>query len=354
MTQAAVAPSPLPLSIVVVNYNGGERLADCLESLARDPDRPRDILVVDNASTDGSPAVLRNVAELHPDMVPIWSARNLGYAGAVNLALPRARGEFVAVLNMDITVKSGWARALVEFLRTHPGAGAANPLIALQDGRRVNATGQDVHVTGLGFNRGLGRPVERVGRAPFAVSGIQGGAFVIRRVLLERIGGMDSTGFLYHEDVNLSWLLQLMGFDLYCVPEGQVVHDYFLTMYPGKLYLLERNRWAMLLAYLHWPTLILLSPFLLLTEVLVWSYCLLRGWAFVREKAASYRWVVRRWPQVKKRRALAESVRTRTDWRLLKGLRWGYPLGQFLTLGREREDSRRQPVGGLPREAIRD
>jgi GT2 family glycosyltransferase len=342
------------MSIVVVNYNGGERLVSCLESLIVDRDPNREILVVDNDSRDDSRTILHGVAALHPEISVLWSERNLGYAGAVNLALERARGEFIGVLNMDMTVTPGWASSPLAFLREHPNVGAVNPLIVLLDGKRVNATGQDVHITGLGFNRGLGQPVELVGRAPFRVSGIQGGAFITRRALLQRIGGMDTAGFLYHEDVNLSWLLQLMGFELYCVPEGVVSHDYVLSMYPEKLYLLERNRWAMLMAYVHCSSLVLLSPFLLLTECLVWGYCIWRGWAFVRGKMASYRWVFRRWRQIKSRRRFAQSVRVASDCRILKGLSWGYTPGQFVILGRERGDSPRQPVGGIPKEVIDD
>jgi GT2 family glycosyltransferase len=229
-----------------------------------------------------------------------------------------------------------------------------NPLICLLDGRRVNAAGQYVHVTGLGFNRGLGESVARVGRKPFRVSGIQGGAFIVRRALLRRIGGMDVSGFLYHEDVNLSWLLQIMGFDLYCVPEGVVFHDYVLSMYPDKLHLLERNRWAMLLAYVRWSSLLVLAPVLLLTECLVWTYCALRGWSFMRAKMSSYRWVLRRWRQIGRRRRFAESLRARSDWWLFGHLRWMYTFGQFIILGRERGESRRQPTGGMPKEAIND
>ncbi len=342
------------VSVIVVNYNGGARLTSCLGSLMADGYPARQILIVDNASTDDSQTVLNNATIRHPEITVLWSARNLGYAGGVNLGLDSARGEFVAVLNMDITVEPGWLMPLVTFLNEHPGTGAVNPLMTLPDGKRMNAAGQDVHVTGLGFNRCLGRPVGSVGRTPFRVPGIQGGAFLIRRALLDRIGGMDTNGFLYHEDVNLSWLLRLMGFDLYCVPASRVCHDYFLTMYPGKLRLLERNRWAMLLAYLHWSSLIVLSPVLLITESLLWGYCLLRGWEFMRAKMSSYRLALQQWPQIEQRRQLAESVRTISDWRLLKDLRWAYALDQFVTLGRERGNSRRQPVGGLPHEAGND
>jgi GT2 family glycosyltransferase len=331
----------------VVNYNGGEHLLSCLEALGADSYPAREIIVVDNASADTSPTILRDIGARHPDLIVLWSKENLGYAGGVNLALNAVSGGYVAVLNMDVIVDSGWLAPLIAFLEDHPRVGAVNPLIALSDRKRINAVGQSLHITGLGFNRHLGRLVESVDRKPVWVSGIQGSAFVIRRALLERMGGMDATGFLYHEDVNLSWMLNLMGFDLYCVPDSVVRHDYFLSMYPAKLHLLERNRWAMLLAYLHRSTLLLLIPALMATEMLMWAYGLLRGWSFIKAKALSYQWVFRHWRQIAERRRLADSLRLLSDWQLLRRLRWTYAWDQFVVLGRERGPSRRQPEGPI-------
>jgi GT2 family glycosyltransferase len=104
------------------------------------------------------------------------------------------------------------------------------------------------HITGLGFNHGLGEPLSRYGSAPFGVAGIQGALFVMRREVYDAIGGFDACGFLYHEDVNVSWLLRLAGYRLYCAPSSRIRHDYFLSMYAEKFHLLERNRVVMLLA----------------------------------------------------------------------------------------------------------
>jgi GT2 family glycosyltransferase len=343
--------SHLPfVSVIVVNYNGGRRLQECLRALLADSYTAREIIVVDNASTDDSTRILDEVRTRHPEVTPLWSPSNLGYAGAVNLALASAKGAYVAVMNMDITVERGWLEPLITLLENDSDVGAVNPLILLADGKRINAAGLDVHVTGLGFTRWLGRSVESIGSSPVRVSGISGAVFVMRRLLLDRIGGMDTAGFLYHEDVNLSWLLQLMGLQLYCVPESVVRHDYFLTMYPAKVYLLERNRWAMLLAYLHRPTLVLVMPLLLVTEILMWCYCLLRGWAFMRAKFESYLWVVGRWRQIQERRRFTESARAVSDWAVMKKLRWAYPWSQLVAIGRERGPSRRHNTRGLSRE----
>ncbi|MDD5544572.1 MAG: glycosyltransferase family 2 protein [Acidobacteriia bacterium] len=344
-------PGSWPLiSVIVVNYNGAKYLPDCLGSL-QNASYPRfEILVVENGSLDESAAILTALASQNSAVVPILSSRNLGYAGAVNLAMRTARGSYAVVLNMDVTVTPQWLEPLIQVLESRKDVGAVCPLVALTDRSRINAMGQDIHVSGLGFNRGLGLPVQRAGSEPFRVSGIQGAAFAISRSLWEEIGGLDESGFLYHEDVNLSWLLHLRGLELYCAPASIVCHDYFLSMHPAKLYLLERNRWALLSTHMRLGTRILFSPLLLLTEFLMWTYCASQGISFLRAKWRSCRWVWGRKAELQKRRAKIEKLRVRTDWEVLKGLSWSYHIRQFLTLGRERGLSRRQPHGGIPEE----
>jgi len=337
------------VSVLIINYNGQGHLAACLEALARDTQSPPfDVIVVDNASPDNSAAIAEEKATQWPALRVVRNAVNRGYAGGVNSALPLARGEFIAVLNPDCQAEPGWLTPLVEFLRTRPDAGAVNPLILLRASGDINSAGQNIHVTGLGFNRGLWQARELAGDTPQRVSGLHGSAFVLRRAVLEQMGGWDESGFLYHEDVELSWTLQLMGYDLYCVPASVVRHDYHLTMYPEKLFLLERNRLALLITHLSFATRLMLSPLILLTEAMMWSYCFLRGPAFLRAKAASYRWVGAQAERLSERRRFVNTLRRRTDWALLTRLRWNYAWDQFLSLGRERGPSRRQPVGGLP------
>ncbi|HEY1236734.1 MAG TPA: glycosyltransferase family 2 protein [Solirubrobacterales bacterium] len=335
----------IPLvSVVVVNYNGADALERCLEALVANSG-DAEILVVDNASSDGSASIAEAAAERHDSVRLLRSPTNRGYAGGVNLALAEARGTYVAVLNMDVVVSPGWLDPLVSFLEASPRAGAACPLILLDsDPGRINAAGQNVNVTGLGFNRWLEQPRERAGTEPFRVSGLHGAAFVIRRELLKAIGGWNESGFLYHEDVELSWLLAVAGSEIHCVPASTVRHDYHLTMFPHKLFLLERNRWSMLLADMRGPTRIALSPLLALSELMMWGYCLIRGPAFLRAKLDSYRWISTHRGRIRERRKFIESVRRRSDWGVLRRMNWGYPLDQFATLGRERGESERNRI----------
>lgn len=329
------------VSLVVVNFNGAASIERCIESLLETGGVPIELIVVDNASSDSSPDLLRHLAERHPAQRLIWSDRNLGYSGAVNCALPSCRGRYVAILNMDIVAEPGWLAPLVAHLDAHPEVGAACPLIALIDAQYINAIGQDLHVTGLGFNRGLGFPRSSVSGEPVRTAGIHGAAFVARRELLKDLGGMDENGFLYHEDVHLSWMIHLRRHEIDCVPAAVVRHDYVLSMHPEKLFLLERNRWRLLLAVLHPMTLLLLAPLLLATELMVWGFATLRGPAFLAAKARSYAAIVRGRAGIATARREVASLRRTGDADLLRCLQLGYAWRQFGALARERDPPRR-------------
>lgn len=322
------------VSVIVVNYNGSEHIKNCLESLCRDHTSPdREIFVVDNASTDNSLDILTGVSACYPSIKILQSGTNGGYAAGINFGLSQAQGTYIAILNMDVTVTIGWLASPVEFLEANPRVAAVSPLMLLDGAEtRINAAGQDVHISGLGFNRALWEPGSELPSSPIRVSGIHGGAFIIRKHILKQIGGMDAAGFLYHEDVELSWLLQLMGYELYCVPASVVRHRYSLCMNPWKLFLLERNRLVMLLANLEPFTFLPLTPMLLLTEMLVWGYCLLKGNLFLRAKFCSYAGVLRKLKHIIERRKLVRELRKRSDWQVIRHLTLNYAWKQFFSL----------------------
>ena len=250
---------------------------------------------------------------------------------------------------MDTIVTPGWLAPLLAFMEANPYVGAASPLLVLEsDEKYVNAAGQDIHVSGLGFNRAFGKLRTQVGNNPVRISGIHGAAFIIRRVILDEIGDLDESGFLYHEDVDLSCLMHIMGYDLFCVPQSIVKHKYFLTMYPQKLYLLERNRLTMILEDWGPIGLCILTPFFVLTELMMWGYCLLRGKDFLRAKLGTYVWVVKQQQLIRERKLTTQKLRKCNDLQVIKRLVWRYSWDQFLHLGKERGFSRRQPDGGLP------
>jgi GT2 family glycosyltransferase len=337
VSPAKVSPQTTPLvSVVVVNHNGGSAVAACVESLLASR-HPQELFVVDSASTDGSRELLQRLASHEPRLRLILHETNCGYAGGINEGAALAQGKYLACLNADVVVEPAWLEPLVAFLERNPQAGAVNPLVLLADGTRINAKGQDIHVSGVPSNRFLGRPREAAGSQPVRIRGIHGCAFVVRREALERLGGMDTHGFLYHEDVNLSWALQLMGYALYCVPASTVRHDYSLSMHPAKLHLLERNRWTCLMTFLDPPALVAILPALMVTEMMTFLFCMLRGWPYLRAKLGACWWAVRHgWPHVRQRRQAFAAQRVGSSWRLLRGMRWAFAWDQLLALSTER------------------
>ena len=153
--------------------------------------------------------------------------------------------------------------------------------------------------------------------------------------------GPTKGGIRYHEDVNLSWLLRLMGYELACVPVSRVRHDYFLSMHPEKLELLERNREAMLRAYLQTKTRRGLIGWRALTESILWLYSGLRGPRFLRAKWRARAWVHQNEALILQRRKLAERLRIRSDAEVLAPMIRSYPLRQVLKLAGERGAPRR-------------
>ena len=158
---------------------------------------------------------------------------------------------------------------------------------------------------------------------------------------------MDPHGFLYHEDVNLSWLLRIMGHALYCVPAGVVRHDYALSMHAEKLFLLERNRLALVYTHMRPITRLRVMPWLLATEAMLWTYALLRGPVFLAAKARSYASLLSMRKRLRERRRQIEGLRGVDDRAVLAELEWRYAWQQFRTLARERGSPRR-PIDPTP------
>lgn len=336
------------VTAIVVSYNSGAHLGDCLEGLLDDRAGPGQVVVVDNASADNSLQIAEDFARRDKRVLVIPSEINMGLAGAVNLALDSALAEYLAILNPDVKPLPGWIPPLTAELARDPSIAVACPLVLMAEEGRVNSAGQHVHITGLGFNRHLGELPDEVESSPVDVGGLHGAAFAIRADALRSLGGWDTTGFLYQEDVALSWDILLSGGRIVFVPDSVVMHDYHLTMYPEKLYLLERNRWALLLSHLTAARLALISLPILVSELLVWGLAIIRGPKFVRAKWRATMWVIANRTAVWSWRRRVFSRPTYDSANLRRGVRWGYPSSQLFGLGSERGDSKRVPAGGLP------
>src|SRR5581483_5821421 len=211
-------------SIVIPNFNGMEHLEDCLTSLAR-MDYPLDrleVIVVDNASTDGSAAFIR---KRFPSVRLLELRENRGFAAACNRGAHEGRGEVVAFLNNDMRVGEGWLRELVSPLTRHPDVAATSSRILSWDGAAIDFVGGAVNFYGHGFQPLRGRPTSEADDAGIKpVLFACGGSMAIRRELFLSAGGFDEDYFAFFEDIDLGWRLWILGHRVLYVPTAEAYH----------------------------------------------------------------------------------------------------------------------------------
>jgi GT2 family glycosyltransferase len=238
------------LSVVIPTSGRGDLLQDCFDSLAPGIDGGIELIVVDDGRADG----VRTACQRAPVSVRIVPVdRDSGFARAVNAGLDAARAPLLLVLNNDVVAAPGFLERLTEVAEA-TGAGIVVPrVLALRDRRRVDNTGNGLYPDGLNLCRARGRvdePGQRAGVDPLLPSGA---AVLLRRALLERIGGFDDGFFAYGEDAELGMRALRAGYRCRYAPDAVVYHLGGGTWGRSSLrkaYLVERNRARLARAHL--------------------------------------------------------------------------------------------------------
>ena len=227
MTGADSAGDPPLFSVVIPNWNGARYLPTCLDALAAQTYPHMEIIVADNASADGSQALLR---ERYPHVRLLQLPDNQGFTGACNAGIQAARGEFIALLNNDTEADPGWAAAVVDAFARHPEAGSVASKMLLFDRRdHIHTTGDYFTVDGRAGNRGVWERDEGQYDREEEVFSACGGSAVYRRAMLDQIGLLDDAFFFSGEDVDLGWRAQLAGWRCLYTPAAVVYHHLAAT-----------------------------------------------------------------------------------------------------------------------------
>lgn len=214
--------TPPLVSVIIPNWNGAALLPACLDSLRAQTYRRLEIIVVDNASTDASVALVR---ERYPEVRLMVLSENRGLTGGVNAGIRSAAGDVIALLNNDAEAEPGWVEALVQALEAHPEAGSAASKMLLYDRRDVlNSAGDTYGLDGIPGNRGVWERDAGQYDRDIEVFGACGGAAAYRRAMLEEIGLFDEELFMYCEDVDLAWRAQIAGYHCAFAPQARVYH----------------------------------------------------------------------------------------------------------------------------------
>ena len=268
--------SPL-ISIVILNYNAGDLLIDCIDSIEKSNYKNFEIIVVDNISKDNSH---KKCKEKFPNIKLIENSENLGYCEGNNVGLRVANGEFVVILNPDTIVDPSWLSELLYAYRKN-GSGIYQPkFLASTDHSMLLSTGNMIQIFGFGYSRAKGDLDEGQYEKFEKIDFTSGTCIFTSKEIIEEIGLFESFLFAFHDDFELCWRGALVGINSFYVPSAIVYHPiegYSFKWSPLKFKLLERNRKYCLLTLYSRSTFYKMIPGLLLVDIAVLFFYLSKG-----------------------------------------------------------------------------
>ncbi|MBA8826933.1 GT2 family glycosyltransferase/glycosyltransferase involved in cell wall biosynthesis [Saccharopolyspora lacisalsi] len=237
------------VSVITVNHRGVDDTITCLRALRDELDYPADrleLICVDNAS-GGEAAGIRAAV---PEATVVESAENLGFAGGCNLGARDARGQVLAFLNNDARPDPRWARSAVAVLRAEPTVGAVASKVLDWEGEHIDFVDGGLTWFGMGYKRHAGETDDGSHDAPRDVLFGTGSALFVRAELFGALDGFDERFFMFYEDVDLGWRLNLRGWRVRYEPDSLAHHRHHSSMAgvasSREYYLLERNALAAL------------------------------------------------------------------------------------------------------------
>jgi GT2 family glycosyltransferase len=315
------APPPL-VTVVIVNYNGGTMISQCLDALKKQSFRNFATVVVDNNSSDASATSIR--ADF-PDVAVLSLPNNVGFAGGVNHALKEwALGAWVALLNPDAFPTEDWLESLVTSAQSHPDYAAfGSRMFSDPDHKNLDGVGDVYHVSGLPWRDGHGCPNaphhnrEKEIFAPCAAAALYSVSAI------REVGLFDEDFFLYVEDIDLGFRLRLAGYRTLYVPNAGVLHvgSAFVGKHSdSQIYHGHRN---LIWVYVKNMPGILFWVFLPLHLALniatvLWFVVRGKGALILRAKSDAVKGIPHYW----RKRLKIQSSRKVGAWRILRQLSW--------------------------------
>ena len=272
------------VSIIIVNYNAGKLLQDCIKSLYNSNHKNLEIIVVDNNSHDNSHKECKTI---FPQIKLIENKKNLGYCEGNNVGINIATGKYIVILNPDTTVYPSWLNELLS-AESKIGPGLFQPkIMVLKDENRISNRGNMQTIFGFGFAQDRGSLEnyndEKIRKINYAT----GTCLFTSREVLDKIGIFDPFLFLYHDDLDLGWRASQLGVQSYYVPKSKIFHieSYSLQWSSKKFYWLERNRKYCLKTHYSKSTYKKLAFNLMLVDILVFFFYLSKGFVGSKIKA---------------------------------------------------------------------
>lgn len=262
------------VSFVVVTHGHRREIASLLPSLAAEMRAEDELIVVDNASSDGTADYVASAGVGRVVRNPV----NAGFAQAANDGVAQASGDLVVLLNPDLSIEPGFREAIARPLEEGAGWDVWMGLVLLEDGRGINTSGGVVHFTGLAWAGEIGQPASRAPTTRREVGFASGACLAVPHERWQELGGFPERFFMYGEDVDLSLRVRLAGAKVGIEPSARVRHDYKFTKGALKWRLLERNRWSLVVRTYPTALLVAVLPAMLATEAAIAAAALAQGW----------------------------------------------------------------------------
>ena len=229
------------VSIIVINFNGVKFLQNCLDSVFAETEKPFEVVLVDNGSTDKSIEFIKknfgNEGKLRLIILP----KNVGAAKARNIGVQKSLGRYILILDNDTKIKKGWFDEIVSFIQKHPKLGLAQPKLLTMGTDRFNYAGDLISPFGFLIERARG--VKDYGQFDKVekIFGLNIASAFFRKEVFEKLGGFDEDYYLYWEETDLAWRAWLAGYEVLFVPSVTVWHAYG-TKEKNELYYEHRKK----------------------------------------------------------------------------------------------------------------
>jgi len=272
------------VSIIILNYNAGNLLLNCIDSVFKSTYPNFEVLVVDNISTDNSHVICKEKFE---KIRLIENKENLGYCEGNNVGIRNANGEFIVILNPDTTVEPNWLDHLMSAYNEF-GEGLYQPkFFSLNEKLVLQSTGNMLHIFGFGFARDKGKIDDGKMESIEKINYASGTCLFTSKIVLDKIGLLDPFLFLYHDDLDLGWRAAHIGINSFYVPKSIIYHaeSYSIKWSSKKFYWLERNRKYCLLTHYSKETYAKMRLSLFLVDLCVWLFYLSKGFLGAKIKA---------------------------------------------------------------------
>ena len=225
-------------AVYIPNYNGSAHIGRALLSL-REQSRPIDVVVVDNGSSDDSPALLRDE---FPEVTVLALERNIGFGPALNRAVAEHRADPLILLNSDVECEPRFVEALLD-TAAEGVQSVAGVLLQERSPGTIDSAGVVADRTLMGFDYLHGEPVEAAIAAPDPL-GPTGGAALYDRAAFEAVGGFDERIFLYYEDLDLALRMAAAGARCRLAPAATALHAYSASLGAGSGEKFARTGWS--------------------------------------------------------------------------------------------------------------